>query len=171
MIGGAHVPTNRRQMPAGNVTAAQENRNAAIQSAAVIPAGTNINAGAGLPRPDQGAGTPGPDANEVRGGWAAPIQNLPQQPTDEERATLNAAIAERNTYIRALEEEIAQIDSESLRCARTKKSWKTATIIGGIGTVATGIGAAVQASQISKAKKEGKVFAEPTETKTGTKNE
>jgi len=64
-------------------------------------------------------------------------------------------------YLRFLESEISQINSELTRCNSAKRQWRAATVIGGIGVVGTGVGAAVQAKQISDAKKDGLVEQKP----------
>ena len=56
-------------------------------------------------------------------------------------------------YRNSLREQIEHIDSEIARCEKSAKKWKTATILGGIGTVATGVGVVVQVNQISDNKK------------------
>ena len=53
-----------------------------------------------------------------------------------------------------LKQQIDATNSELLRCEKTLKAWKIATIIGGIGTVATGIGAIVQNNQVQENKQE-----------------
>lgn len=55
-------------------------------------------------------------------------------------------IAQRN----ALKEQISAVDSEIARCEKSMKGWKAATIIGGIGAVASGIGIIVEKNQIKK---------------------
>jgi len=52
-------------------------------------------------------------------------------------------------YRNSLREQIEHIDSEIARCEKSTKKWKTATILGGIGTIATGVGVVVQANKIS----------------------
>ena len=64
-----------------------------------------------------------------------------------------------------LEEQVMHVNAELLRCKNSKTNWKTATIIGSVGTVATGTGAIIQTVKINKAKKEGK-----TEKKEGADN-
>ncbi len=57
------------------------------------------------------------------------------------------------TYRDSLKKQIESIDSEIVRCEKSLKGWKAATIIGSIGTVASGIGAVVQNQQIKENKK------------------
>ncbi len=61
-------------------------------------------------------------------------------------------IAEKNAYVEKLESDLSQIYSEIARCRKQKSGWKAATVIGSIGTVATGIGAGVQLHNIKKSK-------------------
>ena len=65
-------------------------------------------------------------------------------------------IAQKRLQVEELKSAIAEIDSEFLRCKKSKTSWTTATIIGGVGVVATGTAAAVQASKLVKKTKENK---------------
>ncbi|MCL2331321.1 MAG: hypothetical protein FWC61_02130 [Proteobacteria bacterium] len=67
-----------------------------------------------------------------------------------------AEIAQKTAYATQLSAEILQLDSEIIRCRKAKTNWTAATVVGGIGTVATGAGAIVQLNQIQKAKKAGK---------------
>ena len=50
----------------------------------------------------------------------------------------------KEQLIRELKEEIAQIDSETIRCEKAKKGWVAATVVGGVGVAATGTAAIVQ---------------------------
>jgi hypothetical protein len=56
-------------------------------------------------------------------------------------------------YRDQLKQQIDAVDSEIARCEKTIKGWKAATIIGGIGAVASGIGIIVQNQQIKENKK------------------
>ena len=95
------------------------------------------------------------------------------QSASEEAAVLRRLEAEKfdaenvrkTAYLRQLELDIFKIDSEIARCARAKKGWVAATVIGSVGTVGTAIGAGVQAKQVSDMKKEGKVEQKPDEKK------
>ncbi len=60
----------------------------------------------------------------------------------------NDLIARRN----ALKQQIEATDSEISRCEKSLKGWTAATIIGGIGAVATGVGAIVQNQQSKEIK-------------------
>ena len=65
-------------------------------------------------------------------------------------------IALKTAQIEQLKTAIAEIDSEHLRCKQSKTLWTTATVVGGVGVVATGTVAAVQGAKIIKNKKEQK---------------
>ena len=54
---------------------------------------------------------------------------------------LLAQVSERKQYRDFLLEELASIDEQIKLCTQEKKKWKTATILGGIGVVATGAAA------------------------------
>ena len=56
-------------------------------------------------------------------------------------------------YRDQLKQQIDAVDSEIARCEKTMKGWKAATIIGGIGAVASGIGIIAQNQQIKENKK------------------
>ena len=55
-------------------------------------------------------------------------------------------------YRDALREQIAAVDSEIARCEKTTKNWKTATIVGGVGAVASGVGLIIQNKKINENK-------------------
>jgi len=59
----------------------------------------------------------------------------------------------KEQLIRELKEEIAQIDSEMIRCERVKKGWVAATVVGGVGVAATGTAAIVQGVKINQQNK------------------
>lgn len=61
--------------------------------------------------------------------------------------------AELVAYRDSLKQQIEELDSEIARCEKTMKDWKTATIIGGIGAVASGIGIIAQTQQVKENKK------------------
>ena len=67
-------------------------------------------------------------------------------PVDARADEYEDAVAYRD----ALREEIAAVDSEIQRCQKTLKGWKAATIIGGIGTVGTGVGLLLQNKRIKQ---------------------
>jgi hypothetical protein len=52
-----------------------------------------------------------------------------------------------------LQKQINAVDSEIARCKKMQKNWKIATIVGGVGAVATGIGVLAQQSAINENKK------------------
>ena len=60
----------------------------------------------------------------------------------------------KEQLVRELKEEIAQIDSEMIRCEKAKKGWVAATVVGGVGVAATGTAAIVQGIKINQQKKE-----------------
>lgn len=65
---------------------------------------------------------------------------------------MDAEIQDKEAFVQQLKDEISQIDSEMARCERVKKNWKAATIVGGIGTVATGTAAIIQSVKLKKQK-------------------
>lgn len=69
---------------------------------------------------------------------------------------LDAQIRYKEQLVNELKEEIAQIDSEMVRCQKAKKGWVAATVVGGVGVAATGTAAIVQGVKINQQKK-GKV--------------
>lgn len=56
-------------------------------------------------------------------------------------------------YRDSLKQQIDAVDSEITRCEKSLKGWKTATIIGGVGAVASGIGIIAQKNQIKENQK------------------
>ena len=74
-------------------------------------------------------------------------------------------IALKTAQVEELKVAIAEIDSEFLRCKQSKTLWTTATVVGGVGVVATGTAAAVQGAKIIKNKKEQKSKTADTEKK------
>ena len=77
---------------------------------------------------------------------------------------LSAEIVYKYKFIDELKKEIAQIDSESARCEKMKNGWVAATIVGGVGVVATGTAAIIQASKLKdmpKTKQEIKKETKP----------
>ena len=58
----------------------------------------------------------------------------------------------KEQLVQELKEEIKQIDSEQMRCEKAKKGWIAATVVGGVGVVATGTAAIVQADKLKKQK-------------------
>jgi hypothetical protein len=57
---------------------------------------------------------------------------------------LSGQIQYKEQLVRELKEEIQQIDSEMARCQKVKKGWVAATVVGGVGVVATGAAAIAQ---------------------------
>lgn len=53
----------------------------------------------------------------------------------------------------SLKQQIQAVDSEIARCEKSLKNWQAATIIGGVGAVASSIGIIVQNNQIQENKK------------------
>ncbi len=74
-----------------------------------------------------------------------------------------AQVQYKEQIVNELKKEIAQIDSEMIRCENTKKGWVAATVVGGVGVAATGTAAIVQGVKINQQKKE------KTETQTEEK--
>lgn len=56
-------------------------------------------------------------------------------------------------YRDSLKQQIEAVDSEIERCEKSLKGWKTATIVGGVGAVASGIGIIAQKNQIKENQK------------------
>jgi len=71
-------------------------------------------------------------------------------------AESDAELAEKTAYMERLEKDISRLNSETARCKKKVDGWKAATVVGGIGTVGTAVGAMVQGAQILNAQKEGK---------------
>ena len=68
--------------------------------------------------------------------------------------SLEDQVKYKQELVKELKEEIAQIDSEMLRCQSSKKKWIAATVVGGVGVVATGAAAIVQSVNANKKKEE-----------------
>lgn len=76
---------------------------------------------------------------------------------------LGSEIIYKYKLIEELKKEITQIDSENARCQRAKNGWVAATVVGGVGVVATGTVAIIQASKLKdkpQPKKENKKESE-----------
>jgi len=72
-------------------------------------------------------------------------------------------IISKYQIIEELKKEIAQIDSENIRCEKMKKGWIAATIVGGVGVVATGTAAIIQGTKLKgKPKNQNKNKPDPT---------
>lgn len=54
--------------------------------------------------------------------------------------------------IATLKNDILLLDQEIEKCKKKKKAWTAATVVGGVGVVATGVGAIVQANKINEKK-------------------
>lgn len=83
---------------------------------------------------------------------------------------LGAEIIYKYKLIEELKKEIAQIDSENARCQKMKNGWIAATVVGGVGVVATGTAAIIQGTKLKDkpkkevAKKENKSETESLDT-------
>ena len=73
-----------------------------------------------------------------------------------EGVVANDDIAYKHQLIKELKNEISQIDSEMARCQKAKKGWIAATVVGGVGVVATGTAAIVQSSKLKEKEKQAK---------------
>lgn len=69
-------------------------------------------------------------------------------------AELDEIISELTATAQTLQQEIDTIGSEMARCKKSQNTAKALTIVGALGVLGTGIGAAVQGTQIKSAKKE-----------------
>lgn len=58
--------------------------------------------------------------------------------------------------IATLEQDIRILDEEIAKCKKQKKGWIAATVVGGVGTVSTGVAAAVQGVKLKNTKDEVK---------------
>ena len=58
--------------------------------------------------------------------------------------------------IATLEQDIKILDEEIAKCKKQKKGWIAATVVGGVGTVSTGVAAAVQGVKLKNTKDEVK---------------
>ena len=67
-------------------------------------------------------------------------------------------------YREQLKQQISAIDSEITRCEKSMKNWKTATIIGGIGAAASGIGIIAQTHQIKENDKNLQIMSDRAKT-------
>ena len=56
--------------------------------------------------------------------------------------------------IATLEQDIRILDEEIAKCKKQKKGWIAATVVGGVGTVSTGVAAAVQGVKLKEKKDE-----------------
>ncbi len=67
--------------------------------------------------------------------------------------TISDEYTELVAYHDALKEQIASVESETIRCEKSLKGWKTATIIGTVGAISSGIGIIAQNQQIKENQK------------------
>lgn len=83
-------------------------------------------------------------------------------------ANIGHEIVTKYQIIEELKKEIAQIDSEQIRCEKMKNGWIVATVVGGVGVIATGTAAIIQGTKLKdkpKTKKTQKTETNPeTET-------
>ncbi|GHT00781.1 hypothetical protein FACS189421_13190 [Bacteroidia bacterium] len=84
-------------------------------------------------------------------GMAAGVPQI-SEPTTNTDASLIAQYNERIALRDQLRRQQNQIRIEKSRCDSERKNWKTATIIGAVGTVGTAIGAIVQYNKIQDKK-------------------
>ncbi len=68
---------------------------------------------------------------------------------------LGETIAEKMAYVSQLQTEISELDSKLSECKLDRKKWTVVTAVGGVGTVATGVGIGVQAHKLHELKKSG----------------
>ncbi len=66
------------------------------------------------------------------------------------RADEYAELMARRDY---LQQQVATLDADIAKCEKGIKGWKAATIIGGVGAVASGIGIIAQSQQVKENKK------------------
>jgi len=76
----------------------------------------------------------------------------PPEPTTNNDQALIDQYNERLALRDKLRQQQNQIRSEKDRCAKARNNWRTATIIGGIGTVVGTVGAIVQHNKIEDKK-------------------
>lgn len=90
-------------------------------------------------------------------------QNVGPAPRGQTEEELLAQVHERTQYRDFLLEELATIEEKITVCTQEKKKWKTATILGGIGVVATG--AAAIGQKVAHDKQENNKSANQTTDK------
>jgi hypothetical protein len=69
-------------------------------------------------------------------------------------ASVGATDSDKLQTIAILENDLTILDSEILKCEKSKKGWIAATVVGSAGVVATGVAAGVQGAKIAEKKKE-----------------
>ena len=67
-------------------------------------------------------------------------------------SSVNLTDGEKLKTIATLENDLTILDSEILKCEKSKKGWIAATVIGSAGVVATGVAAGVQGAKIAEKK-------------------
>ncbi len=80
---------------------------------------------------------------------------------------IHSEILSKYQTIEELKKEIAQIDYENIRCERMKKGWIAATVVGGVGVVATGTAAIIQGTKLKELPKKENKKEDKQETKSG----
>ena len=68
--------------------------------------------------------------------------------------TIGVDDAEKIKMIATLENDLTILDSEIMKCEKSKKGWIAATVVGSAGVVATGVAAGVQGAKIADKKEE-----------------
>ena len=69
-------------------------------------------------------------------------------------ASVGATDSDKLQTIAILENDLTILDSEIMKCEKSKKGWIAATVVGSAGVVATGVAAGVQGAKIAEKKKE-----------------
>ena len=69
-------------------------------------------------------------------------------------ASVGSTDSDKLQTIAILENDLTILDSEILKCEKSKKGWIAATVVGSAGVVATGVAAGVQGAKIAEKKKE-----------------
>ena len=69
-------------------------------------------------------------------------------------ASVGSTDSDKLQTIAILENDLTILDSEIMKCEKSKKGWIAATVVGSAGVVATGVAAGVQGAKIAEKKKE-----------------
>jgi hypothetical protein len=69
-------------------------------------------------------------------------------------SAIAADVVALQTQIDLLRKEIMELDKDLMECKQGLKGWTAATAVGAVGTVATGVGVAIQGASLHKIKKE-----------------
>lgn len=77
----------------------------------------------------------------------ASTETKAQTETEDE---IRAKIAERTEYLNFIISETAALDEQMAQCESTKKKWKIATVLGGVGVATTGVAAVAQKVKFNK---------------------